>query len=199
MCRRRRGVRVTERGPERQGEAWLVPPRDPVAVRVVDVVEPLLAREGFALVDLEYRPVGRASLRLYVDRAGRRADAGDDGEGVTLDDLTDLTRLLSDTLDVVDPIPGPYELEISSPGLDRPLTRRSDFEAVVGHNVRVRTAVKIVGRRRFAGELLRVDAGALALRVDGNEIELPVDEIASAHLEYRPTTPSRHRGRSRSR
>jgi len=181
----------------KQSGVWLVPPRDPVAALVIELVEPLLEGEGFSLVHLEYRGGNKAKLRVFVDRAGRRADAGDDGLGVTINDLTALTRLLSDSLDVADPVPSNYELEVSSPGLDRPLARRCDFEAVVGQLLSVKTSTKFEGRRRFNGELVRVEDEAVALRVDGQDVSVPADLIAKANLEYRP--PARRAGSRRSR
>ena len=182
---------------DKKNGVWLLPPRDPVAALVIELVEPLLEGEGFSLVHLEYRGGKQAKLRIFVDRAGRGADAGDDGLGVTIKDLTALTRLLSDALDVADPVPSNYELEVSSPGLDRPLARKRDFEAVVGQLLSVRTSDKIEGRRRFSGELVRVEDEAVALRVDGQDVSLPADMIAKANLEYRP--PARRAGGRRSR
>src|SRR5882724_13212417 len=102
----------------------------PVAEKVADLLEPHVEREGYELVSVDYRHGTRNSmLRLLVDRPGG---------GIALSDLEKLSPKLGDLLDVYDPVEGRYTLEVSSPGVNRPLTRREDFEAFVGQRVRIK-------------------------------------------------------------
>jgi ribosome maturation factor RimP len=134
------------------------------------VVEPL----GYELVGVEYFQRGKLGgvLRVYIDHA----------DGITLDDCAAVSRQLSGVLDVEDPIKGHYDLEVSSPGLDRPLFGVEQYERFRGHRAKVRLAAKLEGRRNFAGVLAGVDQGALLLEEDGETIVLPLEMIESARL-----------------
>lgn len=179
---------------------WWVRQSHPVVDRVIDLVEPLLAAEGFELVDIEYILGAGATLRLYVDVAGRvkNGSFGTPDDGITIDQLTSLTRLLSDAMDVSDPIKSSYKMEVSSPGLDRPLARHRDFDVAVGQQVRIKTNTKIDGRARFFGELVAVENSAVCLDIEGEQLTIPTDAIAKARLKYEPAKPEKGRGRSRS-
>ncbi|MFS8524196.1 MAG: ribosome maturation factor RimP, partial [Limnochordales bacterium] len=109
---------------------------------------------------------------VFIDKPG----------GVTLDDCQAMSRLLGDKLDEVDPIEDSYTLEVSSPGVERPLTKPRDFVRFAGHTVQVRTYGPVEGRRNFKGELLGLEGGAVVLRIDGEERRIPVDQVAKAHL-----------------
>lgn len=135
-----------------------------------ETVEPM----GYELLGLEYqmRPQSGALLRMYIDHA----------DGIQLDDCETVSRQFGAVLDVEDPIKGEYELEVSSPGLDRPLFEKRHFERFVGHEAKIRLHRAIDGRRRFKGVIRAVDGDELALEVDGVEIRLPFAEIDNARL-----------------
>jgi ribosome maturation factor RimP len=149
----------------------------PVAVveRVRSLAQPILTDRGMELVDVEFRRESRGwILRLYVDRAG----------GVTVDDCQRVSEELGDHLDVEDLIDHPYSLEVSSPGLDRPLTRESDFVAFAGKAARITTHEAIGGQRNFRGRLAGLVAGAVLLDLpDGRRVRIPRTFIAKARLE----------------
>ena len=108
-----------------------------IAARVEELIQPLLVAQGVELVEVQYHrpPRGRASLRLFLDREG----------GITLEELARLSRVVGDLLDVHDPIPGSYTLEVSSPGLTRALKKPADYQRYVGRLVRLTTRAPING------------------------------------------------------
>jgi len=128
---------------------------------------------GFELVDVELTG-GRQhqTLRVYID--GPR--------GVTVDDCADVSRQLSAILDVEDPFPGSYTLEVSSPGLDRPLVTPADFRRFQGAIVKVRLLQPIEGRRNFTGRLVDATEDAAVVEVDGERFRLPYQAIERARL-----------------
>jgi ribosome maturation factor RimP len=134
------------------------------------VVEPL----GYEFVGLEYlaRPKAGHLLRVYIDTE----------RGVLLDDCEAVSRQLSGVLDVEDPIPGEYALEVSSPGLDRPLFDPAQFARFVGHEVKLRLARPLDGRRNYRGVIAGVDGDVIHLSVDGEALAVPFREIDSARL-----------------
>ena len=136
------------------------------------LLEPAVSRLGYELVGVEYHGGRRALLRLYIDREG----------GVSVEDCQRVSRQVSGLLDVEDPIPGPYTLEVSSPGLDRPLFRAADFQRFVGREVRIRTDVPLEGRRNFRGVLRGLRGDEVLVEVDGAELALPVERIEQARL-----------------
>lgn len=167
-----------------------------VVDRVAAVVEPLLAGEGFELVDIEFQRSGRATVRLFVDLQGRERFADvNQGEvpeaGITLEQLSHLTRLLSDALDVADPLQSRYELEVSSPGVERSLAHRLDFERARGLLVQVRTHDKIEGQQRFKGVLLAVDDSSIQVQEDQKTATIPVAQLARVRLVYAPAPAAR--------
>ncbi len=180
---------MSDRADSPESDPVWIRQRHKVVATAVGVVEPLLAGEGFELVDLEYQPAGRTTLRVFVDRAGRErfedpaAEQTPEG-GVTIDEITGLTRLLSDALDVADPTSGGYQLEVSSPGVERALCRRGDFERAIGLPVQIRTGTKVEGRQRFRGTLQTVENERILVGVDGEEIAIPVTELVRARLDY---------------
>jgi len=141
--------------------------------RLIALMEPVLGRLGYELVELEHT-AGRASalVRLYIDRP----------EGVGLDDCERVSREISALLDVEDPIPTAYTLEVSSPGFDRVLRTRAHFARFIGSRVFVELAAPRAGRRRYTGILLSVDETAIVLEVDQQTVEVSLDEIAKARL-----------------
>jgi ribosome maturation factor RimP len=138
-------------------------------------LERIVSFAGLELVHFETRrESGGTVLRLYIDREG----------GVTLDDCARVSRQVSAELDADDPIPGRYTLEVSSPGLDRPLSRDRDFERFAGSQVRVVTASPLDGQRHFKGRLNGLLHGAVQLVLeDGREVSIPRDLMTSARLD----------------
>jgi ribosome maturation factor RimP len=134
------------------------------------VVEPM----GYELVGVEFLQRGGAGavLRVYIDHE----------DGITLDDCSVVSHQLSGVLDVEDPIRGHYDLEVSSPGLDRPLFSVQDYRRFQGRRARIKLAVKLDGRRNFEGLLAGVHDAVLLLDVDGETSSLPLDIIESARL-----------------
>ena len=141
--------------------------------RLIALIEPLLERLGYELVELEYS-AGRAHgiLRLFLDKAG----------GIGVDDCERVSREVSALLDVEDPIPIGYTLEVSSPGFDRVLRTPAHFGRFAGSRVFVELQVPRAGRRRYTGTLLSVDETGIAVEVDGERVEVPYVEIAKARL-----------------
>jgi ribosome maturation factor RimP len=143
--------------------------RDTLAARLTPLVEGL----GYELWELEYSAGrGNGFLRLYID-----AEAG-----ITLEDCERVSRAVSEVLDAEDPIPGHYTLEVSSPGVERPLRTAQQFARFVGETVYVETVQVIEGRRRFKGPLEAVGAATIEVEVDGRRWALPLDGIRKAHL-----------------
>lgn len=146
-----------------------------VVARVSSIAIPLLAELGLELVDVEFRrEAGGWILRLYLDRSG----------GVTLGDCQRVSEELSDLLDVERLIDHPYTLEVSSPGLNRPLRRESDFLRFMGQRARISTSQVIAGRRRFLGVLRGYEDGGISLeQEDGTVVVIPYALIAKARLD----------------
>jgi ribosome maturation factor RimP len=153
-----------------------------IADRVRRVVEPVLARDGYELVEVEWiRQSGRWTLRLFIDRA----------EGVGIEDCQLVSRTVEPILDVEDFIEPTYDLEVSSPGLDRPLRKPADFDRYAGQRARVKaygpvagTAPGSPGRKHWSGVLRGFRDGAVEIEVDGALHRIPHEQIAKAHLEY---------------
>jgi ribosome maturation factor RimP len=144
---------------------------DPKLARLVrSVVEPM----GYECVGVDHvsGTAGGAVLRVYIDHA----------DGIGLDDCEAVSHQLSGALDVADPIAGQYDLEVSSPGLDRPLFELAHFRRFTGSRVQVRLLDKVDGRRRFAGRILGVDGEDVLLDVDGARVALPFARIELARL-----------------
>jgi len=147
--------------------------------KIRELIEPVLEDEKMELVDIEcLRMKTRWMVRIYLDKEG----------GVTLNDCSEISHQMSDILDVHDILPGPYTLEVSSPGLDRPLARDKDFMKYRGHKVHVRVDEKIEGIRNFRGELIDYldegDGKILIVDVAGKIYRIPRDLVVKAHLEY---------------
>ena len=141
--------------------------------RLSALIEPLLGRLGFELVELEYSSAhARALLRLYIDREA----------GVGLEDCERVSREVASLLDVEDPIPCAYTLEVSSPGFDRLLRTQAHFGRFVGSRVFVELREPRAGRRRYTGKLLTVDDTGIALEVDRERVAVAFAEIGKARL-----------------
>ena len=147
--------------------------RQQIETVVSQIAGEIAQTQGVEIVDVEYVKTGAGYyLRVFIDKP----------DGVGLDDCQRLSEVLSDRLDEVDPIPGPYSLEVSSPGLDRPLKKPADFDRFAGKRVQIKTYAPIDGRKNWQGTLLgRVDDG-IEVEVDGARVALPIDAIAKARL-----------------
>lgn len=144
--------------------------------RVRELAEPLVIHAGMELVDVEFlREGGRWLLRLTLDKEG----------GVTLDDCQDISRQVDRLLDVEDVIEPAYSLEVSSPGIERPLKKREHFERFTGRNIELKTFAPIgePPRKNYKGLLLGINDGdEVRIEIDGTEYVVPFDKVAKAHL-----------------
>ncbi len=150
------------------------------------LAEPVCRAHGVELVQLRMMSRGgRAIVQVLIDREQGRL--GPDGSGVTLEDCTSVSRDLSTALDVHEElVPGAYDLEVSSPGLDRPLTRLEHFDRFVGRKAKVELSTPVAGRRRFTGTILGAAGGEVRLELDGTVQALPFEHIERARLVYEP-------------
>ncbi|MGO8989000.1 MAG: ribosome maturation factor RimP [bacterium] len=145
--------------------------------RVRAIADPIISDEGMELVDVEYRRESRGwVLRLYLDKEG----------GVTLDDCTRISQEVGRSLDVEDFIQIPYALEVSSPGLSRPLKSEKDFMKYRHSLIKVKTLDPIQNRRQFKGRLLGVSANQIEMEVEGEIFQIPLSNMAKANLEVYP-------------
>jgi ribosome maturation factor RimP len=141
--------------------------------RLIALIEPVLTRLGYELVELEYA-AGRsqAVVRLFIDTPA----------GITVDDCERVSRDVAALLDVDDPIPTAYTLEVSSPGFDRVLRIPAHFERFVGERVFVELKAPRAGRKRYTGLLQGVTATGIELEVDKQKVVVPFEEIGKARL-----------------
>ena len=148
--------------------------------RIYGLLSPIVEAEGYELISAELvSDRGRAVLRAYIDTV----PPSDERRGVSIDDCTHISRLLGDVLDIEDIIKGEYHLEVSSPGIFRPLTKPEHFVRAEGQRVRVKTFAKLDGRKVFVGQLKQYAEDRLLIDVDGSIFEVPTAEIAKANLE----------------
>ncbi len=143
--------------------------------RLFEIVEPTVVRLGCELVAVEIRGVdGRRTIRISVDSE----------EGLTMGLCADVNRALSAMLDVEDPIDGAYDLEVSSPGIERPVQRWEDFVefSKAGYRTRIQLDKDFPGRRRYTGKLLEALDEQILINVDGTEFNVPFDRIERANL-----------------
>jgi ribosome maturation factor RimP len=149
-----------------------------LAARVAAIASPVLAGLGFRLVRVRVSGLDGCTVQVMVERP--------DGT-MSIEECEAVSRALSPVLDVADPVERAYRLEISSPGLDRPLVRRSDFQRHIGDVVKVELGAPMNGRRRFRGDLVGVDDGAARVRIEdgpdgATEVSLPFDDMTDAKL-----------------
>jgi len=153
--------------------------------KIEDIVNPTITGMGFELVRVAMSR-GGGTLQIMIEPA--------DGRPMDVEDCATLSRALSAVLDVEDPIPSAYTLEVSSPGIDRPLTREKDYVRWAGHLARMETTLPIEGRRRFKGTLLGLENGTVRMRLeDGKEADVPLDQISRAKLEITDALLDEHR------
>jgi ribosome maturation factor RimP len=152
--------------------------QDEQIAKVREVAEPVLSGLGYDLIAIEsVVEHGRKIVRFYIDRFDQTRGA------VGIEDCVNATKELSPVFDVADVIDGRWELEISSPGINRPLARKTDFEKFAGQKVAVRTYEKVGDRRNFLGVLLGIDGEEIRINVDGREHRVPLSEVQKAHLD----------------
>ncbi len=152
--------------------------------RVRAMVLPIVRDEGMEVVDIEYRrESGGWVLRLILDKDG----------GVTLDDCTRVSQEVGRNLDVEDIIPTSYTLEVSSPGLTRPLKTEKDFLKYLQRLVKVKTVDPIENRRQFKGRLQGVSENGVEIQVDGKIFQIPFSNLAKANLEVDESTLGKER------
>ncbi|KJS16859.1 MAG: ribosome maturation factor RimP [Peptococcaceae bacterium BRH_c4b] len=147
--------------------------RHNVAATVESMVAPLVDSMGLELVDVEFvKEASSHYLRVFIDKPG----------GVTLDDCQAVSGKLDVLLDEKDPIPYYYMLEVSSPGIERPLKKLKDFERFRGHMVNITTYVPIEGNKKFTGLLADAGSQGVTLEVNGSGLMIPMEQVASAKL-----------------
>ncbi len=140
-------------------------------------VESIVEDSNCELVDVNFVKEGPEwVLRVFIDKP----------EGVGVDDCQDVSMQLSERLDQEDPIPQAYSLEVSSPGLERPLTKEQDFQRFAGEMVKVRTYSPLNQRKNFTGKLLGLESGMVQLELDDGVVNIPYEQVAKAklHVEF---------------
>jgi ribosome maturation factor RimP len=150
---------------------------DAAIMRVWELATPVVEAEGMEILDIELRHEGGRrgrTLRLYLDKEG----------GPSVDDLTQVSRQLSDLLDVHNIVEGEYTLEVSSPGINRLLTKPEHYAPFVGKRIRVRTRDMIAGRRSFLGILRAVIEDEITLTQDETEYQIPFSVIERSNYEH---------------
>ncbi len=141
--------------------------------RLTALIEPVVESLGYELVLLEFAPSRRTgTLRLYIDAAA----------GIQVEDCERVSREVAGLLDVEDPIPSAYRLEVSSPGLDRPLVKPEHFRRFAGELARVQMVAPVAGQRRFRGVLRDCDGRNVTLQVESQDVSLPLADIEVARL-----------------
>ena len=175
MARRagKRKAKGGEAAATRQADPEILKRQQAFVDSVNRLADPLCTAEGMELVHVEYqREPGGLTLRLYLDKPG----------GVTLEDCVDISRQLEDILDVHTQDAPPYRLEVSSPGIDRPVGKLEDFIRFQGHRATIRMATAVSGRKNFTGVLAGVVDERVQLQVDDEIVSLNVEDITRARL-----------------
>lgn len=151
--------------------------------KLLELLEPVLRDLGYDLVHLELQGQGSgALLRIYIDHLVPGSENESPAREISLDDCERVSREVSALLDISDPIPHAYRLEVSSPGLDRPLVKPEHFSRFAGHRARVVLEAPIQARRKFVGVLDGVENGQIHMLVDGERVALPLVDIRKARL-----------------
>jgi len=147
-----------------------------IDTRLTELVQPVAEELGFELWGIEYMSHSKQKLvRIYIDSA----------EGIGVDDCASVSRQVGSVFDVEEPIAGEYSLEVSSPGMDRPLFKLEQYNRYIGENVTVRLRSPYEGRRKFAGQLRSVEAEDVVVAIDDHEYLLPFDMIDKANITPR--------------
>ncbi|HEY8486193.1 MAG TPA: ribosome maturation factor RimP [Limnochordales bacterium] len=148
-----------------------------VETTVWETAEAIARELGYEVVEVEYLAGRNGRLvRVFIDKPG----------GVGIEDCRAMSERLSRALDELDPVPGPYRLEVSSPGVERPLRKEEDFRRFAGRQVSIHLYAPVQGRRHWVGELLGMEGGQVQLRLpDGSRLDLPREGISKARLHFR--------------
>ena len=144
------------------------------AAAIERAITPSLQAMGYDIVRLLVMGRHRPILQIMIERADRR--------NISVDDCAEVSRTVSALLDVEDPIVGAYTLEVSSPGIDRPLTRREDYARFAGFEAKLETRSPIAGRRRFRGRLIGLDGDVVRIATTEGEAALPLNDVQRARL-----------------
>lgn len=149
-------------------------PSDKTTKRVYELIDPIVSEEGCDLLDVELgSEYGQRTLRVYIGKAG----------GVGIQDCSRVSQAIEDVIEVEGVVSGRYNLEVSSPGLDRPLTKTSHFQEAIGRTVKVQTVEKIDGRQNYRGILKQADADRLTIEIDNQEFQVPMQAVRKANLK----------------
>ena len=144
-----------------------------VVSTIEEIVAPVILDLGLELVDIQYiREGGNWYLRVFIDKPG----------GIGLEDCQLVSERIDPLLDEKDPIPQSYLLEVSSPGLERPLKKMADFERFTGERIKLTTFVPVEGKRKFMGKLVHASNHSVTLEFEGQNVVIPMDSVASARL-----------------
>lgn len=142
--------------------------------RLTTLLTPIIDNSGYELVDLALlKTPGGLTLRILLDKNG----------GVTLADCEKISRIVGDILDIHDPIPEHYVLEVSSPGINRPLTKEADFQRFAGQKAYIETQIPISGRKRYKGLLVGIENKTVIISVDQIDYRIPIEYIKKARLD----------------
>jgi len=141
---------------------------------ITRLIQPTVESMGFDIVRVRISGRQRRRLQVIAERQ--------DGKAIMVDDCADISRAISALLDVEEPIHGSYILEVSSPGIDRPLVRREDYQRFTGYEARIETSCSIGNRRKFKGRLLGIEGDTVRIGVDGISVDLPYGDILRAKL-----------------
>jgi len=141
--------------------------------KLTEMLRPAVEETGKELLGIEFVSAGKHSvLRVYIEHEN----------GINVDDCAEVSRQVSAILDVEDPISTEYNLEVSSPGLDRPLFNKAHYEAIIGETVNVKLSIPLNGRRKFKGELAAIEGDDIIVMVDGEDYKLNINNIEKANL-----------------
>ncbi|MCJ7615324.1 MAG: ribosome maturation factor RimP [Desulfobacterales bacterium] len=171
--RKKRNKLIKNQEPEFAGKKFSLKNKEEFIAQVKDLTEPLCEAQGMELVHIEYRGESRGFiLRIYIDKPG----------GITLDDCVFINRQLNDILDLHFDSSDSYSLEVSSPGPDRPLSKKLDFEKFRGKVARIKTIAPINGQKNFKGVLLNISEETINISLDDKTVAIPFKEVKSARL-----------------
>ncbi len=149
--------------------------REKTRDKLVELIEPLIESKGFELVRLDYAPGRQGRLNLYIDC----------DDGVNIDHCEMISNAVSDLLDDHDPIDHAFILEVSSPGIERPLTKKKHFQRFEGEKVKIKTEKEIKGRKSFSGTLAGTKENSIVIELeDDSIIEIPLSSVSRANLWY---------------
>ncbi len=166
--------------------------------RLLELCHAHLSSKGFRVVDMDFRSSGRSLVRIFIEKMARGSSGdfsggeqskpeSEQGLGASIGDCAEVSRILGDVLESEKGIPGAYDLEVSSPGIDRRLRLAGDFEAVVGQSVRVQLRAAIPGRgSKITGTLMKVYPDRITLDVEGSELEIPLESVKLAQRIWQP-------------